>query len=98
MSDVIDIPIVRAKRCGATQLKIPCPYCRTRWGKPRFHYHGLASGHRVAHCCPQHLPPELRGKSLGYEIIWAEDPATVAPPLAPDGHEVPACNGEVAES
>src|SRR5215467_4106533 len=78
MIDIDHDAIVTVKRLGGNSLRIVCPYCRTRKGrgKANFYWHGdggekrrLYLGHRVAHCCTQNLPPQLRPKSLGYHLI-----------------------------
>jgi hypothetical protein len=76
--------IVAATRNG-NSLRIECPFCRTRkgWrrGQPKFRTHGTGGEpgpwHRVAHCASDDLPPHLRGRSLGYEIVegaWRSQP------------------------
>jgi hypothetical protein len=76
----IPAPIVFAKRLGGVQVQIQCPFCKTcrGKGKPKVHFHGSGShrgpylGHRLAHCCDNDLPEQLRrrvGISLGYYIV-----------------------------
>jgi hypothetical protein len=75
------VPTVVGIRYDRYGLEIVCPFCRITKGrgkgKPRHHYHGTGGdpgpnyGHRVAHCVPTDLPPELRERkaSLGYYIV-----------------------------
>lgn len=69
-----------AKRFDGHRLKIRCPFCRTRRGRPRYHFHGTGGefgvgrpgvyfGHRLSDCLDHELPRYLRDCSLGYFLV-----------------------------
>jgi len=63
--------------------------CSWKGGEAEIGLPGPWHGHRLAHCNPDDLPPELRewrrNHSLGYYIVEASAPREVdAPRLAPD--------------
>jgi hypothetical protein len=55
---VARIPTLLAERTADDELRVWCRYC----GK--FHYHGAADGHRVAHCIADDSPYHLTGYYL----------------------------------
>lgn len=54
------IPIVLCEKSGTDQFRFYCQYCR------RYHYHGAAEGHRVAHCINDTSPFQSTGYYLAY--------------------------------
>ena len=74
------VPLIRAVRVNGNTLRIACPFCRDRKGRPQFHYHGTGGQpgpwHRLAHCADCDLPPHLRERrgSLSYELVEASEP------------------------
>jgi hypothetical protein len=77
------------RRLNDHTLRIACPYCRDRNGKPRFHTHGtggkLGPWFRLSHCADSELLPRYRGQRfLSYEIIAPSAPRVIkGPPLVP---------------
>ena len=80
------VPLIRAQRLDGNTLWVVCPYCRDRYGRPRFHWHGAGGQpgpwHRLAHCCDADLPPRLRERQrdrpLSYELVEVSAPRVVA--------------------
>ena len=76
------VPLIRARRLDENTLRIVCPFCRDRKGRPQFHFHGAGGQpgpwHRLAHCAtcdlPEHLRERQRACGLSYELVEASDP------------------------
>lgn len=59
-------PVIVCERTERGDWRFWCPHCR------RFHYHGVARGHRIAHC----TDPRSPFKETGYVLAEREDQET----------------------
>ena len=83
------VPLIRAERLNGNTLRVVCPFCRDRKGRPQCHYHGTGGvpgpWHRLAHCASCDLPKHLRERAydLSYELVEASERVIRGPPLVP---------------